>query len=65
MKYSKIKYPLLRLSRYLFGGVSGERYVARGCKENILCVAISGNVTVSRFVLPVVVIPLLDFVMIY
>ena len=52
-------------SEYLFSMVSGDRYLARGSKGNILCVTITGTVTVSRWVVQVVTTPLLDFLIIH
>ena len=61
---AKIEF-LLLLYRYLFSVVSGDRYLPRGSKENVLSVTISRNVTVSRKAVPALTIPLLDFAMIH
>ena len=51
----------------MFSVVSGNRYLPRGSKENILSITITGNVTtcMSRKVVLVVTILFLDFVMIH
>ena len=50
---------------YKFNRVSGNRYLTRGSKRNILSITVTGNVSVSRWVLPLVNRPVLDFVMIH
>ena len=47
-----------------FRVVSGNRYLPRGSNENALYISSTCNVSVSRWVIPLVMIPLLDFVMI-
>ena len=54
---------LLCLDRYLSSAVCGNRYLPRGSKENVLSIPITGNVTMSRLVVPVVTVLFLDFVM--
>ena len=44
----KMKFQLLCRDRYLFSVVSGNRYLPRGCKENVLSTTITGDVTMSR-----------------
>ena len=44
----EIKFLLLCLDRYLFSVVSGNRYLPRGSKENVLSTTITGNITISR-----------------
>ena len=44
----KMKFVLLCLDRYLFSVVSGNGYLPRGSKENMLSTTITGNVTMSR-----------------
>ena len=50
------------MDRYLFCVVSGNRYLPRGSKENVLSATNTGNITMSRYVVQVVTI--LDFVII-
>ena len=45
--------------------VSGNRYLPRGSDENALYITNNGNVSVARWVIPLVTIPLLDFFMIH
>ena len=56
----KNKFPLLSVDWYLFRVVTGNRYLPRGSKENALYITITGNVSISRWVIPLVSIPLLD-----
>ena len=44
----KMKFLLLWLDRCLFSVVSGNRYLLRGSKENVLSTSITGNITLSR-----------------
>ena len=44
----KMKFLLLCLDRYLCSVVSGNGYLPRGSKENILSTTITGNLTMSR-----------------
>ena len=60
----KKNFPLLLVSWYLFRVVSGNRHLPRDSNENALCITIIDNVFVARWVVPLVTIPLLDFVMI-
>ena len=57
--------PLLSIGWYLFRVVSGNRYLSRGSNENTLCITSTGNVYVTRWVIPLVIISLLDFAMIH
>ena len=56
---------LLSVGWYLFRAVSGNRYPPRGSNENTLCIAGTGNVFVTRWVIPLVTVLLLDQVMIH
>ena len=47
-KAVKLKFCVLCLDRYLFSVVSGNKYLHRGSKENVLSTIISGNVTMCR-----------------
>ena len=66
-KVTKMKFLLLCLDRYLFNVVSGNIYLPRCSKENVLSITITGNVTtcMSRKVVLVVTILFLDFVIIH
>ena len=61
----KKNFPLLPVDWYLFWVVTGNRYLSRGSNENALFITSTGNVSVSRWVITLVTIPLLDFVMIH
>ena len=61
----KSNFPLLSAGWYLFRVVSGNRYLPRGSNENTLCITSTGNVSVGRWVIPLVTILLLDLVMIH
>ena len=50
------KFLLLCLDRYLFSVVSDNRYLPRFSRENVLSITITGDVTMSRQLLPVVAI---------
>ena len=41
---------LLYLDRYLFSVVSGNRYLRRVSKENVLSTTITGNIAMSSYV---------------
>ena len=41
-------FPLLPVDWYLFRVGSGNRYLPRGCNENVLYITTTGNVFVSR-----------------
>ena len=56
-------FTLLPVDWYLFQVVTGNSYLPRGSNENALF--ITGKVSVSRWVITLVTIPLLDFVMIH
>ena len=58
-------FPLLSVGWYLFRMMSGNRYLPRGSNENALYITNTGNVFVARWVIPLVNIPLLDFIMIH
>ena len=60
----KKNFPLLLVDWYLFRVVTGKRYLPRGSNENALFITSTGNVSVSRWVITLVTIPLLDFAMI-
>ena len=59
----KTDFPLLSVAWYLFRMVSGNRYLPRGSNEYVLYITSTGNVSVARWVIPLVTIPLLDLVM--
>ena len=64
----KKNFPLLPVDWYLFQVVTGNRYLPRGSNQNalfIISIISTGNVSVSRWVINLVTIPLLDFVMIH
>ena len=61
----KKNFPLLPVDWYLFQVVTGNRYLPRDSNENALFIISSGNASVSRWVINLVTIPLLDFVMIH
>ena len=56
----KSNLPLLSVGWYLFRVVSGNRYLLRGSNENTFCITSTGNVSVARWVMPLVTILLLD-----
>ena len=61
----KNDFPLLSVGCYLFRVASGNRYLPRGSNENALYITSTSNVSVARWVIPLVTIPLLDLVMIH
>ena len=61
----KKNFPLLSVSWYLFQVMTGNRWVPRGSNENTLFITSIGNESVSRWVITLVTILLLDFVMIH
>ena len=61
----KSNVPLLSVDWYLFRVVSGNRYLLRGSNENTLCITNTGNVSVARWVIHLVIILILDLVMIH
>ena len=58
----KNDFPLLSVRWYLFRVVSGNRYLPRSSNKNVLYITSTGNVSVARWVVPLVTIPLLDLV---
>ena len=60
----KKNFPLQPVDCYLFRVVTGNRYLPRGSNKNVLFITSTGNVSVSRWVITLVTIPLLDFDMI-
>ena len=62
---SKKNFPLLFVGWYLLRVVSGNRYLPQDSDENTLCITSTGNVFVARWVIPLVIILLLDLVMIH
>ena len=62
---AKKNFSLLPVDWYLFWVVAGNRYLPRVSNENALFITSTGNVSVSRWVVTLVSIPLLDFVMIH
>ena len=61
----KKNFSLLLVGWYVFRVMSGNRYLPRDSNGNTLCITSSGNVFVASWVIPLVTIPLLDFVMIH
>ena len=61
----KKNFPLLPVDWYLFRVMIGNRYLSRGSNENALFITSTSNASISRWVIPLVTIPLLDFVMIH
>ena len=61
----KKNFPLLSVDLYLSRVVTGNRYLPRVSNENALFITSTSNVSVSRWVITLVTIPLLDFVMIH
>ena len=59
----KKNFPLLSIGWYLFRVVSGNRDLSRGSNENALYITSIGNVIVAKWLIPLVIIPPLDFVM--
>ena len=58
-------FPLLSVDWYLFRVVSGNRYLPRGSNDNALYITTTGNISISRWLIPLVTIPFLNFVMIH
>ena len=58
-------FTLLPVDWYLFKVGTGNSYLPRGSNENALFITSTGKVSVSRWVITLVTIPLLDFVMIH
>ena len=61
----KSNFLLLSVGWYLFRVVSANRYLPRGSNENTLCITSTDNISVARWVIPLVTILLLDLVMIH
>ena len=61
----KSDFPQLSVGWYPFRVVSGGRYLPRGSSEITLCITSTDNVSVARWVIPLVTILLLDLVMIH
>ena len=61
----KNDFPLLSVGWYLFRVVTGNRYLPRGSNKNTIYITSTSNVSVARWVIPLVNIPLLDLVMIH
>ena len=61
----KKNFPLLPVDWYLFQVVTGNRYLPLGSTENAPFNTSTGNVSVSRWEITLVIILLLDFVMIH
>ena len=61
----KNDFPLLFVGWYLLRVVTGNRYLPRGSNKNALYITSTGNVSVARWVIPLVTISLLDLVMIH
>ena len=61
----KNDFPLLSVGWYLFRVVTGNRYLPRGSNKNALYITSTSNVSVARWVIPFVTIPLLDLVTIH
>ena len=60
----KSNFQLLSAGWYLHRAVSVNGYLSRGSNENTLCITSTGNVSVARWVIPLVTILILDLVMI-
>ena len=60
-----MNFPLLPVDWYLLREVTGNRYLLRSSTENALFITSTGHVYVSRWLITLVTIPLLDFVMIH
>ena len=56
-------FPLLPVDWYLFQVVTGNRYLPRDNNENARFITSTGNVSVSRWVITLATVSLLDFVM--
>ena len=56
----KNDFPLLSVGWYLFRVVTGNRNLPRGSNKNTLYTISTSNVSVARWVIPLVTIPLLD-----
>ena len=61
----KNDFPLLSVGWYLFRVVAGNRNLLSGSNRNALYITSTGNVSVARWVIPLVTIPLLDLVTIH
>ena len=61
----KNDFPLLSVGWYQFRVVSGNRYLPRGSNKNGHYITSTSNVSVGRWVIPLVTIPLLDLVTIH
>ena len=61
----KNDFPLLSVGWYLVRVVTGNRYLPRGSNKNALYITSNSNVSVARWVIPLVTIPLLDLVTIH
>ena len=61
----KKNFPLLPVDWYLSRVLSGNRYLPLGSNENAPFITSTGNVSVSRWEITLVIILLLDFVMIH
>ena len=61
----KKNFPLLSVGRYLFRVVTGNKYLLRGSNENAHFITSTGSISVSRWVITLVTITLLDFFMIH
>ena len=61
----KTIFPLLSLGWCLFTVVSHNRYLTRGSNGNVHSITTNGNVSVASWVIPLVTIPVLDFVKIH
>ena len=60
----KRNFPELPVDWYLFPVMSDKRYLPRSSNDNALYISSTGNVYVSRWLITLVTIPLLEFVMI-
>ena len=59
----KNDFPLLSVGWYLFRGVSNNRYLPRCSNEYELYITSTSNVSLARWVIPLVTIPFLDLIM--
>ena len=58
-------FPLLSLGWYLFTVVSHNEYLTRGSNGNAQSITMNGNASVASLVIPLVTMPVLDFVKIH
>ena len=59
-----VVFPLLSLGWYLFRVVSNNGILTRGSNGNAHSTTVNGNVSVAVWLIPLVIIPFLDLVMV-